>query len=63
MSFTGSTPTSNCDFEDVKMCGYLNDTNDDFDWSRKSGRTASRNTGPTSDHTLGTLAGNALIYT
>ena len=46
-----------CDFEDDKFCGYQQDVNDNFDWTRQHGRTSSYGTGPTNDHTYGTTQG------
>uniref|UniRef100_A0A2C9JP83 MAM domain-containing protein n=1 Tax=Biomphalaria glabrata TaxID=6526 RepID=A0A2C9JP83_BIOGL len=40
-----------CDFEDNGFCGWIQDINDDFDWTRWSGKTLSDKTGPSSDHT------------
>ncbi|EDO39624.1 predicted protein, partial [Nematostella vectensis] len=39
-----------CDFE-KDDCGFVQMKNDDFDWSRRRGRTPSQGTGPSSDHT------------
>lgn len=36
---------------------YTDDQYDDFEWSRKSSKTTTRNTGPSLDHTYGTSAG------
>jgi len=48
------TANDQCDF-DSGLCTFLNDpTQDQFDWTRKSGRTSSTNTCPTTDHTLET---------
>ena len=33
------------------MCGFTQETMDDFDWSRNIGRTTSSGTGPETDHT------------
>lgn len=53
----GPLVINNCDFES-NLCGYVNDkSGDNFDWTRQTGRTASSNTGPSSDHTLGTNSG------
>ncbi|XP_055957690.1 MAM and LDL-receptor class A domain-containing protein 1-like [Patella vulgata] len=46
-----------CDFEGSDICGYQQDTNDDFDWTRNHGTTKSTGTGPSSDHTYGTPNG------
>lgn len=45
-----------CDF-DVDKCGYVDEDNDNFDWSRQKGATSSLNTGPSNDHTSGTSRG------
>lgn len=50
-------PTISCDFEDSNLCGYTQDTTDQFDWTRMSGHTSTINTGPDNDHTYGTAAG------
>ncbi|KAK7478849.1 hypothetical protein BaRGS_00029948, partial [Batillaria attramentaria] len=47
-------PAASCDFELPTICGYTQETVDDFDWTRHRGRTASSSTGPTGDHTTGT---------
>ena len=57
----GMTPGScagvaTCDFESG-VCGWMQLTSDDFDWTRKRGSTPSSNTGPTVDHTLKTTTG------
>lgn len=44
---------SSCDFESSAFCGWIQDTTDDFDWTRHSGETTTGRTGPNSDHTLG----------
>ena len=47
----GPCPTpSTCDFE-VDDCQFIQDSNDQFDWTRHANSTASQNTGPTTDHT------------
>ena len=48
-SFTGAT-AQNCNFE-TGLCNYKQDQSDKFDWRWFHGRTRSRGTGPTSDHT------------
>lgn len=59
--FSGNTATGppySCNFEDsLSKCQYTQDTQDDFDWTRKSGGTSTRNTGPSADHTYGTRSG------
>lgn len=57
-----TVPTS-CNFEDaLSKCKYTQDTTDDFDWTRKSGGTATRGTGPSADHTYGTRTGKDCSY-
>ncbi|XP_021371353.1 MAM and LDL-receptor class A domain-containing protein 1-like, partial [Mizuhopecten yessoensis] len=53
----GTTPSSStnsvtCNF-DYNFCGWTNPKNDDFDWTRQRGSTASSHTGPSTDHTSG----------
>ena len=43
------------------MCGYQQDTTDDFDWARGSGATVTPNTGPAADHTLGSASGMSVV--
>ncbi|XP_072014869.1 MAM and LDL-receptor class A domain-containing protein 1-like [Amphiura filiformis] len=45
-------PPGECDFED-DMCTWLQPQDDDFDWTRFTGSTASLYTGPSGDHTTG----------
>ncbi|XP_035827621.1 MAM and LDL-receptor class A domain-containing protein 1-like [Aplysia californica] len=40
-----------CDFED-DWCGYVQEKNDNFDWTRYRSSTSSVGTGPAGDHTL-----------
>lgn len=47
-----------CDFQDSTICGYTQDTDDDFNWGRTSGSTSSVDTGPAYDYTYGTSLGN-----
>ena len=54
-------PTISCDFEDSNLCGYTQDTTDQFDWTRMSGHTSSTGTGPDNDHTYGTAAGERFL--
>ncbi|CAH3118157.1 unnamed protein product [Pocillopora meandrina] len=49
--------STTCTFEESHMCGYQQDTTDDFDWARGSGATVTPNTGPAADHTLGSASG------
>ncbi|XP_020608618.1 MAM and LDL-receptor class A domain-containing protein 1-like [Orbicella faveolata] len=44
--------TFSCNF-DTSMCGFVQDSNDDFDWTRHQGSTLSSGTGPSADHTTG----------
>ncbi|RDD43405.1 MAM and LDL-receptor class A domain-containing protein 1 [Trichoplax sp. H2] len=46
-----------CDFESG-YCGWTNAGFDSFDWTRKSGSTSSKYTGPNYDHTMRTSYGN-----
>jgi len=39
------------------MCGWNQDTDDVFDWTRDNGGTLSSMTGPGRDHTTGKLIG------
>ena len=41
-----------CNF-DSSLCGFVQDTNDKFDWTRRKGSTPSSYTGPSADHTTG----------
>ena len=45
-------PELDCSF-DTSTCGFIQATNDDFDWTRGKGSTLSFGTGPSSDHTSG----------
>lgn len=45
-----------CDFEEG-LCGWTNEHNDDFDWTRHQSATPSLGTGPVADHTYGTPLG------
>ena len=49
--------SGSCDFEHG-ICGLLQSVYDDFDFTRQSGQTASRGTGPSTDHTTGTADGH-----
>ena len=46
-----------CTFE-RSLCQWKQLPDDDFDWTRNQGSTASYGTGPMFDHTLGSSAGN-----
>ena len=40
-----------CDFDDSSLCGFIQSTNDDFDWELpRNDLTPSSKTGPSSDH-------------
>ena len=54
-------PAMNCTF-DSGTCGWLQDKYDQFDWTLNNGSTASRNTGPTNDHTFGDGSGRFLCH-
>lgn len=49
--------TGPCTFENG-MCGWLQDSDDDFNWRKKTGPTSTQFTGPSADHTVGTSKGN-----
>ena len=54
----GPCPTTTvCDFEAADLCGYLNDKNNDFDWSRVQGNEESF------DHSYGTSIGHYMKAT
>ncbi|KAJ8299199.1 hypothetical protein KUTeg_023259 [Tegillarca granosa] len=41
-----------CDFESQDLCGWTQDTDDNFDWIWHTGTTSTARTGPKTDHTL-----------
>ncbi|XP_028515859.1 MAM and LDL-receptor class A domain-containing protein 1 [Exaiptasia diaphana] len=45
--------SGNCNFDSLSFCGYVNEKNDNFDWTRDSSGTPSYGTGPRADHTTG----------
>ena len=45
-----------CDFQ-KDMCGFIQDTSDNFNWIRNKGSTPTSGTGPILDHTLGSQLG------
>ena len=45
-----------CNF-DVSLCGFVQGTDDKFDWTRHKGNTRSSGTGPSFDHTTGDMTG------
>lgn len=46
-----------CDFEANNICGFLQDTTDNFNWTQTTKATATIGTGPSNDHTYGTSNG------
>lgn len=52
-----------CDFEDAQLCGYTQDANDQFDWTRRKGSTPSAGTGPSVDASKGTTSGKETFTT
>ncbi|CAG2200379.1 MAM and LDL-receptor class A domain-containing protein 2 [Mytilus edulis] len=48
----------NCAFENTSICQYQQESREDHDWLRHSGRTNSLNTGPIADHTYNTSGGH-----
>ncbi|WAR02785.1 MLRP2-like protein [Mya arenaria] len=46
-----------CNFEQ-DICNWIQDDSDDFNWSYKSGSTATMGTGPSLDHTYGNSTGH-----
>ncbi|XP_033116799.1 MAM and LDL-receptor class A domain-containing protein 2-like [Anneissia japonica] len=56
---TPGLPNADCDFEkNLTLCGYEQDTTDNFDWIWHQGSTGSKNTGPVNDHTIGDSTGH-----
>ncbi|XP_072014819.1 MAM and LDL-receptor class A domain-containing protein 2-like [Amphiura filiformis] len=54
-------PMPYCDFEHGDdLCGYIQDSSDDFDWTLGSGATVTPGTGPPYDHTYMTAEGHYL---
>lgn len=68
MSILQLTYTDNltCDFETSQVCGFTQDTTDDFDFWWHAGSTQSTSTGPRTDNTFknasGRLKGMAVAY-
>ncbi|KAM6216200.1 MAM and LDL-receptor class A domain-containing protein 1 [Rhynchocyon petersi] len=56
---TDCAPELQCNFEDG-LCNWVQDTEDDFDWTRNQGPTSTLNTGPMKDNTVGTAKGHYL---
>ena len=48
-----------CNYENETdpFCGFTQEEDDDFDWTRHAGATNTENTGPTVDHTYGSAGG------
>ncbi|XP_019641851.1 PREDICTED: MAM and LDL-receptor class A domain-containing protein 1-like [Branchiostoma belcheri] len=57
VSFRTTPCGGDCDF-DASLCGYQQDSTDDFDWTRQQGNTGTVNTGPSLDHTTGSSVGS-----
>ncbi|KAG8443235.1 hypothetical protein GDO86_011877, partial [Hymenochirus boettgeri] len=53
-------PELQCNFENG-FCNWVQDSEDDFDWTRIHGSTPTLDTGPMKDHTLGTAKGYYLF--
>ncbi|XP_021371354.1 MAM and LDL-receptor class A domain-containing protein 1-like [Mizuhopecten yessoensis] len=60
-SCTQGPVAMSCDFESTTVCGFQQDHTDQFDWTRGSGSTGSRGTGPSNDHTYGTSRGHYMF--
>ncbi|CAC5371010.1 unnamed protein product [Mytilus coruscus] len=59
LSYLCEAPISlDCSFESDLLCHWEQGTDDDFDWTRHSGKTHTGNTGPDSDHTTNSIHGN-----
>ena len=65
---TQSTPSTtpnngpfNCNF-DTNMCGWVQDRNDQFDWTRFHGATSTASTGPSADHTQGNASEGSFLW-
>ncbi|XP_038071819.1 MAM and LDL-receptor class A domain-containing protein 1-like [Patiria miniata] len=59
---TAPLPVLNCDFNSNNLCQFINNQNDDFDWTLNNGNTPSTDTGPDSDHST-TNSSGFYIYT
>lgn len=57
---TSDPPVISCNFESG-ICGWTQARDDQFDWMRHRGTTATSNTGPTRDHTTGRES-NLFLY-
>ena len=58
-NFITFLPLGTCTFA-ADNCGFIQDTNDQFDWTRAASYTRSQDTGPSVDHTYGTSANGML---
>nr|KAG5693864.1 hypothetical protein BaRGS_009920 [Batillaria attramentaria] len=56
-------PDIGCDFEDDSTCGWINTRGlfDQLDWTIHQGPMLSGSTGPSTDHTTGTLQGSYIF--
>lgn len=57
------TSFGSCDFENYDLCTWMNvkdNKRDNFDWELGNGETITPNTGPSNDHTYGTIDGKYL---
>ena len=49
-----------CDFEEIEICYWTQDANDDFDWTWQNAADHDLdNTGPSGDHTTGSPLGTS----
>ncbi|KAK7462609.1 hypothetical protein BaRGS_00038362, partial [Batillaria attramentaria] len=60
--FTPKTVTCNFESSFEPFCGFTQNTDDIFDWTRWSGSTPTNGTGPDADHTRGSHATDAGHY-
>ena len=54
--------SSMCSFEQSNVCAWTQDRTDAFDWTVNKGKTQSSETGPPSDHSLGTGILLSVVY-
>lgn len=50
-----------CNFQD-DSCSFTQDNTDNFDWVRTKGSTPTPGTGPTVDHSYGSILGKVLFF-
>ena len=55
-------PITSCDFDNGLCDGWRLSDSGVFNWTRHSGPTQSRNTGPYGDHTSGSGKGNVIYF-